>query len=71
MLIVSQDKKTCVDLKNILYLRAESNGIYMFLPNSNYEIIAEYKNSKRAKEVLKTVWFACTHGEKSFIMPEE
>ena len=71
MLVVSQNKKTVANLRNILYFQVESDSICMYFEETEYEWAGEYEDSKRAKDVLQELWSAYANGEKVFIMPEK
>lgn len=70
MLIVSQNKKTVANLRNILYLQVESDSICMYFEGTEYEWAGEYEDSKRAKDVLQELWSAYANDVKVFFMPE-
>lgn len=70
MLIVSQNKNTVANLRNILYCQVEYDSICMYFEETEYEWAGKYEDSKRAKAVLQELWSAYANGDKVFIMPE-
>lgn len=75
MLIVSQTKKTVVNLETMeSVLVGDDNKIRAFVcgcnvENESYYEIGSYENESKAKGVLKQLWSAYANGEKVFIMP--
>ena len=75
MLIVSQTKKTVVNLETMeSIVIGEDNSIRAFVcgynaENESYYDIASYESEAKAKSVLNQLWSAYANGIKVFIMP--
>lgn len=74
MLIVSQDKETVTNLKNIRCVQVESQvkstEIYVYFEEYDYKLAGTYTDYTRAMDVLQELWSAYANGDKVFIMPE-
>lgn len=75
MLIVSQSKKTVVNLETMeSVVIGEDNSIRAFVcgynaENESYYDIASYESETKAKSVLVQLWSEYNNGNKVFIMP--
>ena len=75
MLIVSQNKKTVVNLETMESVAiGEDNSIRAFVcgynaENESYYDIASYESEAKAKSVLVQLWSDYANGKKVFIMP--
>jgi hypothetical protein len=71
MLILSQDKKKIVNLKEGFALEIVENIIYTFCSGDNYAILGEYKDEERAKEIFEAIWKGLRQGLDFYEMWDE
>ena len=75
MLIVSQGKKTVVNLETMESVAiGDDNAIrafpcYYVESDDEYYLVGVYESGTKAKSVLVQLWSAYNNGEKVFIMP--
>ena len=79
MIIVSQDKDTIINFKNIEILGIgnpleDDEGKFKILANTtidNQYVIAKYKTEERAKEIIMDIYSKLVDEKKNYKMPEE
>lgn len=77
MLIVSQGKKTVVNLETMeSVVIGDDNAIrafpcYYVEGDDEYYSVGAYESETKAKSVLHELWSAHANGDKVFIMPEK
>ena len=79
MIIVSQDKDTIINFKNIEILGIgnpleDDEGKFKILANTtidNQYVIAKYKTEERAKEIIMDIYSKLVDEKKNYKMPED